>query len=112
MSTVVDTAVRSILGLSIVFAMLALVWLAHGTSATATPTAGAHTGHSAFDERAPAPTASTLGSLHSARADRGVVVRTAIPSERLEQLERLSSRSTPVATSEPAFEGPGKKDLL
>jgi hypothetical protein len=114
MSTVVGTAVRSILGLALVSAMLALAWLADGSSvssiATAmTPGVGVDP---ARIERAPAQGSSVLAGLHSARADRAAVVRTSIPVEQLEQLQNLSSRSMPLVTVAPAPKGRGKKDLL
>ena len=106
MSTVVDTVVRSILGLVIVAAMLTAIWFAHESEALATSTAALPSQSEAAYREAPR----VSPGLYSARVARSQVTRTAIPPQQMEQLRSLSSRRT--VTTAPESKGRIKKDLL
>ncbi len=73
MRTIADTALRSVVGLIVVAAMLITIWAARGSSARA--------GVAATNADADPPV------LQSARIDRAPVTRTSITREQLQELQ-------------------------
>jgi hypothetical protein len=81
MSTIADTALRSVVGLIVVTAMFLAIWVARDSSArTGAPTAGSETESS---------------TLYSARNDRAPVTRTSITQEQLHGLQKSSAHDAP-----------------
>lgn len=81
MSTIADTALRSVVGLIVVTAMFVAIWIARDSSAR---TAAQRAEHAAQ------PTA-----LNSARSDRVPVIRTSIPREQLHELQASPLHDAP-----------------
>ena len=73
MSAIADTALRSVIGLVVVIAMLITIWVARDSSA--------RTGAVSIEQRSKSP------PLYSARNDRLPVKRTSITRERLHELQ-------------------------
>ena len=81
MSTIADTALRSVVGLIVVTAMFLAIWIARETNAGT--------------ETASAEHASKLPTLYSARNDRAPVTRTSITREQLWGLQKSPAQHAP-----------------
>ena len=81
MSTISDTALRSVVGLVVVTAMFLAIWASRDTSARTGATTVEH--------------ASNSSTLYSARNDRAPVTRTSMTREQLWGLQKGPARQAP-----------------
>ena len=81
MSTIADTALRSVVGLIVVTAVFLAIWMARDSSART----GATTAESEAES----------AGLYSARTDRAPVTRTSITPEQLRELQGTPAHAAP-----------------